>query len=49
MTEKELEKIGAYLDAIIALCNNGDEKTGAIKVLATDLSNHIFTVFGSVE
>jgi hypothetical protein len=49
MTEKQLEKATAYLDAIIALCGHGDEKHDAIRIIATDLSNYLFNNFGATN
>lgn len=49
MTEKQLDKIMAYLDAIMALCRNGDEKTSAIKIIAMDLSNYLYDTFGATD
>lgn len=49
MTEKQLEKAMAYLDAIIALCGHGDEKHDAIRIIAMDLSNYLFNNFGATN
>ena len=45
MTQTQLDKIMAYLDAIMALCGNGDEKAAAIKIIAMDLSNYVYDTY----
>jgi hypothetical protein len=46
MDEKDLNKISAYLDAIRALCKDGDEKCFSIDILARDLDTYIWAKFG---
>lgn len=46
MSEKELDKVSAYLNAIIALCTDNTEKSEAVKVLAMDLSNYLYNQYG---
>ena len=45
MDRKDLDKISAYLDAIRALCKDGDDKCFSINILAIDLSNYIYEKF----